>query len=51
MIEDSTQIENCAFDEPHFDCEPCRAHFQEPSLRREHERTEGHKELTGAEAI
>lgn len=49
--EPPTQIKDCAFDEPHFDCEPCRAHFQEPSLRREHERTEGHKELAGAEAI
>jgi hypothetical protein len=51
MIEDSTQIENCAFDEPHFDCEPCRAHFQDPALRREHERTAGHKELAGTETI
>ena len=51
IIEDSTQIENCAFDEPHFDCEPCRAHFQDPALRREHERTAGHKELAGTETI
>ena len=51
MIEDSTQIENCAFDKPHFDCEPCRAHFQDPALRREHERTAGHKELAGTETI
>ena len=51
MIEDSTQVENCAFDEPHFDCKPCRAHFQDPALRREHERTAGHKELAGPETI
>jgi hypothetical protein len=49
--EAQTQIEDCAYGPPHFDCEPCRAHFQEPALRREHERSADHKEAAGVEQV
>jgi hypothetical protein len=49
--EPETPVDGCAFDDPHFDCEPCMAHFAEPTLKREHERTADHKEAAGAEAI
>ena len=41
----------CAYDAPHFDCEPCMAHFADPARRREHEGTANHKEVVGTEAI